>query len=423
MARVALLLPTTTYRATDFVTAASRLGVEVVVACDQRQALADAMPERAVVVDFRDLDGAATVLAELHHRKPIDAVVAVDEAGVRLAAVIGERLGLRHNPPAAAAATRDKAVLRETLAAAATGVRQPAFVVVRHGDDVGRAAAEVGLPCVVKPVVLSGSRGVIRADTVEAAVEAGHRARRILATAGEAADGPLLVERFVAGREVALEGLLVDGSLRVLAVFDKPDPLDGPYFEETMLVTPSRIAPTGTAVGDRLVSVVTDVVRAIGLREGPVHAEARVADDGTVWFLEIAARSIGGLCSRTLSFGVGMSLEEILLRHAIGRLPTHEWHRERAATGALMLPVTVGGVLDAISGWDRALSEPGIVGGEITIPVGQTIVPLPEGDRYLGFLFARGETPDAVEASLRRAQAHLEVVVGGGATGPVGVAQ
>ncbi len=427
MPRVALLLPTTTYRATDFVAAAGRLGIEVVVACDQRQALAEAMPDRAVVVDFRDLPGATSMLAELHERNPIDAIVAVDEAGVRLAAVAGERLGLRHNPPAAAAATRDKAVLRETLGRVG-GVLQPEFVVVRSGsgsdadDDVRQAAAHVGLPCVVKPVVLSGSRGVIRADTVEAAVDAARRARQILVAAGEDAAGPLLVERFVAGREVAVEGLLVDGALHVLAIFDKPDPMDGPFFEETMLVTPTRL---GAAVEERLVGVVSDVVAALGLREGPVHAEARVGDDGTVWFLEIAARSIGGLCSRTLTFGVGMSLEEILLRHAVGRLPAHGWQRERGAAGVLMLPVHEAGVLHGIDGWDAALDQPGIVGGEITVPVGQAIVPLPEGDRYLGFLFARGPTAAEVEASLRTAHACLRVVVvappGGGVVVDPGV--
>ncbi len=424
MPRVALLLPTTTYRATDFVDAAGRLGIEVIVACDQRQALAETMPDRAVVVDFRDLPGATSVLAELHARNPIDAIVAVDEAGVRLAAAVGERLGLRHNPPVAAAATRDKAMLREALARV-DGVSQPEFVVVRSGptagsttgsgptadsgdDDVRRAAMQVGLPCVVKPVVLSGSRGVIRADTADAAVVAARRARQILVAAGEDPNGPLLVERFVAGREVAVEGLLVDGALHVLAIFDKPEPMDGPFFEETMLVTPTRLGPT---MEERLAGVVADVVTALGLREGPVHAEARIGPSGSIWFLEIAARSIGGLCSRTLTFGVGMSLEEILLRHAVGRLPAHGWQRERGASGVLMLPVREAGVLQGIDGWEAALSQPGIVGGEITVPVGQTIVPLPEGDRYLGFLFARGPTADGVEASLRAAHACLRVVV------------
>jgi biotin carboxylase len=405
--RVALLLPAASYRAPDFVEAARRLGVEVVVASDERQTWAttdDA--DRAVVVDFDRPAEAAAALVDVAGRAPLDAVVAVDEPGVVVAAIAGERLGLRHNPPDAVRATRDKTLMRRLLAAAGS-VPQPAFAVVASDGDVAEAASSVGFPCVVKAVSLSGSRGVVRADDADEARAAGARIRALLADAGEAA-GSLLVERFVPGAELALEGLLVDGRLRVLALFDKPDPLDGPVFEETMFVTPSR---QPAPVQERIAAVVAEAVQVLGLREGPIHAEVRV-DGDDVWFLEVAARSIGGLCARTLHFGLGTTLEELILRHAVG-LPvtTDRFRRERAAAGVWMVPIPTAGTLAAVAGVDDALAVDGIVGFEQTIPAGRTVRPLPEGDRYLAFLFARAPTPDAVEHALRTAAGRLEVVI------------
>jgi len=404
--RVLLILPTGTYRAADFVRAASSLGVEVVVASEHRQAMAPLMADRALVVPLARPEAAAEAVVELARRRPLDAVVAVDEQGVLVAALAGERLGLAHNPPAAVAATRDKAAARVALATA--GVPQPTFRVVGSGDDVVVAARAVGLPCVVKPVSLSGSRGVIRADDPAGVVAAAARARAILADAGEDGDGPLLVESFVPGAEVALEGLLRAGDLEVLALFDKPDPLDGPYFEETIYVTPSRLsAPVQEAVAE----LVAAGAAALGLREGPVHAEVRVAGE-SVRLLEVAARSIGGLCSRALRFGAGISLEEVILRHALG-LALGDLRREQAASGVMMLPIPRSGVLGEVRGVDAARSVPGVEGVELTIARGRPVRALPEGDRYLGFVFARGPTPAAVEESLRRAHACLEVDIDG----------
>ena len=312
MARVLLLLPSATYRAADFLDAARALDVEVVVASEQRQTLAGAMGDRALHLDLHDPDAAAEAIVALARRSPLDAVVAVDDQGVLVAAEAAARLGLPANPPAAVAATRDKAMMRRALARA--GVPQPAYRVVGPEDDVAAVASELGYPCVVKPVSLSGSRGVIRADDPAATEAAATRVRRILDDAHEDPDGPLLVERFVDGDEVALEGLLRAGRLEVLTVFDKPDPLDGPYFEETIYVTPSRKDPATLAT---IASRTADAIGAIGLREGPIHAELRVSGDD-VFVLEVAARSIGGLCSRALRFGAGVRLEELILRHALG---------------------------------------------------------------------------------------------------------
>jgi biotin carboxylase len=404
VARVLLLLPSATYRAADFLEAAHALGVDVVVASEQRQTLAEAMGDRALHLDLHDRDAATEAIVALARRGPIDAVVAVDDQGVLVAAEAAARLGLPANPRAAVAATRDKAVMRRIFAAA--DVPQPEYRVVGPGDDVAAVASALGFPCVLKPVSLSGSRGVIRVDDPVATNAAAMRVRRILEEADEDAGGPLLVERFVEGDEVALEGLLRAGRLEVLTVFDKPDPLDGPYFEETIYVTPSRKDPATLA---RIASRTADAIRALGLREGPIHAELRGAR-ADVFVLEVAARSIGGLCSRALRFGAGVRLEELILRHALG-LPLDGLPRESAAAGVMMLPIPRAGVLVAVHGQDRARAVQGIAGLDITIHPGRSVQPLPEGDRYLGFLFARAATPAEVEHALRTAHGQLEVVI------------
>lgn len=414
VARILLLLPTSTYRASDFLRAAAEVGAEVVVASERRQALAPLMGHRALTVPLRRPSQAASRIAALAEQAPLDAVVAVDDQGVLVAAEAAARLGLPHNPPEAVAATRNKAALRQRLAAA--GVRQPEFRVVAgnqggdggpaHADAVARAAAAVGFPVVVKPVSLSGSRGVIRADDPAEAVVTAARVRRILADAGEDAGGPLLIEQFVPGVEVAVEALLHGGRLEVLATFDKPDPLDGPYFEETMYVTPSRLEPAALRAAHEATAA---AAAALGLVEGPIHAELRLNDQGA-WLLELAARSIGGLCARTLRFGAGMSLEQIILRHALG-LPLDDLARESVAAGVMMLPIPRAGVLREVRGRDEVSATPGIVGLEIAIAPGRLVRPLPEGDRYLGFLFARGQTPQDVEEALRKAHARLDVVI------------
>jgi biotin carboxylase len=398
--RVLLLLPTATYRAEDFLAAADAVGAEVVVASERRQALGSAMGDRALRVDLRRPERAAAAVVELAERVRLDAVVAVDDGGVATAALASERLGLPHNPPAAVAATRDKAAMRRAFDAA--GIPQPGFRVLLPGDDPGTA----DFPAVLKPVALSASRGVIRADDPVAARAADARIRTILADAGEDPGGPILAETYEPGTEVAVEALLRAGALEVLAVFDKPDPLEGPYFEETIYVTPSRLPDEAQRrVGEAVAAAAT----ALGLREGPVHAELRVAGD-RIRVLELAARSIGGLCSRSLRFGAGISLEEVILRHALG-LPLGDHDRERVASGVMMLPIRRAGTLREVRGLAAARAVPGVSDVRITIAPGHPVVPLPEGDRYLGFAFARGQTPAQVEAALRAADAALDVVL------------
>ncbi|MDQ1566214.1 MAG: hypothetical protein QOF96_1094 [Actinomycetota bacterium] len=415
VARVLLLLPTGTYKAPDFLDAARRLDVDVVVASETAQTLADAMGDRALVVDLANPEASAAAISALATRHPLDAVVGVDDQGVMIAALAGERLGLSHNAPEAVARTRNKAAMRTALAAAdgrprhadAAGIlRQPAFRVVGRDGDVVAAAKEVGWPVVVKPVSLSASRGVIRADDPAAAEAAAARVWAILDDDCHPGDEPILVEAYVPGEEVAVEGLLRAGRLEVLAVFDKPDPLTGPYFEETIYVTPSRL-PEPVQAG--IARSVAGAAAAIGLTEGPVHAELRIDPEGRPWILELAARTIGGLCARTLRFAAGVTLEELVLRHAL-RLPLDP-RRETVAAGVMMLPIPRPGRLVAVHGQDEARAVPGITALELSIPPGGEVRPLPEGDRYLGFLFARAPTPAEVEQALRRAHAYLNVEI------------
>ena len=405
MPRVLLLLPTTTYRAPDFLEAARRLGVDVTVASEEPSTLEALNPEGLLSLDFRDPEGAARRAVELSRSHPIDAVVGVDEDTAVVAAAISKALGLPSNPPEAAAAARDKATLRRLLdAGGVPNPRSRVFPLDAGPDEPSRA---VGYPCVLKPTFLAASRGVIRADDPESFRAAWSRIAAILAEPDVLRKGgrsarEILVEDYVPGVEVALEGILTDGRLEVLAIFDKPDPLEGPFFEETIYVTPSRLRQRELA-GVR--SVTSDGCRALGLFDGPVHAELRVGPGGPS-LIELAARSIGGLCSRTLKFGAGMSLEELILRHAL-KLDRSRPVRDARAAGVMMIPIPRAGRLEAVRGIERAKGTPDVEDVVISAHPGQMLVPLPEGSRYLGFLFSRAATPERAEAALRKAHAEL----------------
>jgi biotin carboxylase len=403
--RLLLLLPTSTYRTQDFVDAATTLGVDLVCASEEPSTFESAVPDHLMTVDFTNPAAAAETAARFAERRPLDAVVGVDDLTAVAAAAIAERLGLRANVVAAVAAARDKFQMRQCLAAA--GVRVPRFRRIAIKDDPFLAARGVAFPCVVKPLTLSASRGVIRADNIDQFMAAFRRIAALLArddveVSGDAAQY-LLAEQYIAGIEVALEGLLVEGELKTLALFDKPDPLVGPFFEETIYVTPSRLPADVQAA---IARTTADACAALGLREGPVHAELRVNEDGP-WIIEVAARSIGGLCSRTLRFGTGMTLEEIILRQAL-RLPIASLEREGKAAGVMMLPIPRAGTLRAVDGAQDAARVAGIEDVAITVHVGQKLEPLPEGWQYLGFVFARGAQPDEVELALRDATARLK---------------
>ncbi len=400
MNRVLLLTTPNTYRAQAFLAAAERLGVEVLIATDMQAELAESWGQQ-LGLDFQHTDQAVAAIAALAAERPLNAIIAVDDSGSLLAAQASAALGLAHNAPAAAEAARDKFIMRTLLERA--GVPSPPFDRYSTGDDLPSLAEQIEYPCVIKPLRLNGSRGVIRADNPREFVAAATRLAALLEVIDPTpGPKPFLAEQFIPGFEVALEGLLDHGALQVLALFDKPDPLDGPFFEETLYVTPSRLPEATQAAIARCAA---DAAAALGLREGPMHAELRVNDRGP-WIVELAGRSIGGLCSKTLRFGTDVSLEELILRQACG-MPIESTDRTSTAGGVMMIPIPGAGMLKRVEGVAESAAVPGVEEVDITARVHYPIVPLPEGDSYLGFIFARAETPAEVEAALREAHSRL----------------
>ena len=399
MSRILLLLTAHTYRADAFLAAGKRLGIEITTAVNMPKTLADQYGV-TLGLDYDDVETAVATIINYAQNHPLNAILAVDDSGTLLAAKAADALHLPHNDPTAALAARNKLVMRTMLQSG--GVRVPQFHHFTLADDPAQIADQVTFPCVVKPLTLSGSRGVIRANDGEELGAAIARLGRVLLKLSAEPAQPFLVEDYIPGDEVALEGMLDNGKLHLLALFDKPDPLVGPFFEETIYVTPSRLPE---AVQQDILETTAQSARALGLRTGPVHAELRVNEAGT-WLVEVAGRSIGGLCSQTLRFGVDASLEELILRQAAG-MGLGDTVRQNSASGVMMIPIPEGGLLRGFSGVDEAEAVTLIESVEITAPLNNTVTPLPEGESYLGFIFARGETAVAVEAALRAAHERL----------------
>ncbi len=385
--------------------AAAKLDVACVFGSDRCRVMEDPWQDGALPLRFEDPEGGARAIAEYARTTPIHAIVAVGDRSTLTAALACQALGLPYNPPQAAEAARNKFKARQRFQAA--GLPVPPFTRFPIDQDPRDVVQKVPFPCVLKPLALSASRGVIRADDPDEFVAAFRRIATLLRTPeirvlGEEAHDWILVEGFIEGREVALEGILDRGRLRPLALFDKPDPLDGPYFEETIYVTPSRLEPEVQA---GVLEATERAARALGLVHGPIHAELRVGSAGP-WVLEVAARSIGGLCSRVLRFGTGISLEELIIRHAFG-METGPFHREDSAAGVMMIPIPQAGIYRKVEGLEEALRTAGIEEVTISAKEGQKILPLPEGSSYLGFIFARSSSPHQVEDALRQAHKQL----------------
>ncbi|MBI4263400.1 MAG: ATP-grasp domain-containing protein [Acidobacteria bacterium] len=418
MKTILLIATTTGYQIRSFGEAAETLGVRLVFASDRCERLEDPWWDQAIPVRFHEPERAtAAVVTAFKGTRP-DGIMAVGDRPTLLAARLASAFGLDGNPPAAADASRNKLASRRALAAA--GLPAPWFEPVSIDTDALALAGGVPYPAVIKPLALSGSRGVMRVDEPAQFVAAFERLRRLLRSPDvrverDEAHQMAMIEAFIPGREFAVEGLLTRGALRVLAIFDKPDPLDGPFFEETIYVTPSR-APAD--VGRRMADAVAAAAAALGLWHGPIHAECRVHDDG-VYVLEAAARPIGGLCSRALRFHsgrlqasarTGVSLEEVLLRHALGE-DVSAYEREVRASGVMMIPIPQRGIYRRVEGAEQARLVAGIEDVQITAKEDALLVPLPEGKSYLGFIFARAESPEAVEGALREAHARLRFTI------------
>ena len=415
MNRVLVLSNTTGYQLRAFDDAAAGLGMALVFATDSCHKLDDPWQDQAIPVRFHDVEASVEAIVERARATPIDGVIAVGDRPVMLAARAAAALGLPWHSPASALATADKRRSRAALTQA--GLASARFVVVPAHEMAGSAAAVMGrYPCVLKPVGMSGSRGVIRANTPQEFVAAFDRIRALLArpevrAARAGQEDQMLVEEYIAGYEFAVEGVMSHGALEIFTIFDKPDPLEGPFFEETIYVTPSRLGAVSQAA-------IADEIQAagmvLGLSHGPIHAECRVTADGSVYVLEVAARPIGGLCSKVLTFarargaepGEIISLESMLLRHAVGE-SIAPFRREGGAAAVMMIPIPSRGMYKGVDGETEARAVPGVTGVYITAKVGQLLETLPEAGSYLGFIFARGAAPAAAEASVRAAHRAL----------------
>jgi len=416
--RVLLLTTTTGYQTRAFVAAAEGMGLEVAFGSDRCHVLDDPWQDGALALHFEDAMGSAWTVVEYARSHPVAAIVALGDRPTPTAARACRALGLAHHPPEAVDVCRDKYLSRERLRDA--GLRVPAFARFPLTADPHKIFSagkhKVGFPCVLKPLALSGSRGVIRADDAEDAARAFERIRALLRSPEvgvlrEETSNSLQVEAYIEGDEIAIEALVEEGRLQVLAIFDKPEPLVGPFFEESIYVTPSRLAPE---VQRKVVETLERAVRALGLWHGPLHAEMRLTSEGP-WVLEVAGRPIGGLCARALRFRLPgekeeVSLEEVLLRLALRR-DLAGLKREPRAAGVMMIPIPEAGVYEETEGVEEARATPGVDSLEITAKPKQKLVPLPEGASYLGFIFARAEKPEQVEAALREAHGKLRFVV------------
>lgn len=388
------------YQTQALADAGKRLGYTVQLATDRCHHLADPWGDGALSIDF---DNPRPLVDQR-----FDGILAAGDAPAAVASIIAAGQGIPFHRPDAVAAARNKFEARRRFAAA--GLPVPRFH--RLPLDSSTPTPPARYPVVLKPLGLSASRGVIRANNDNEFGAAFARIRALLERPEirqhrQEMDRYIQVEEFIPGREYALEGLMTDGKLSIVAIFDKPDPLDGPYFEESIYVTPSRASESDQA---NMIAAVDRAVHALGLNHGPIHAEARFNNAG-VWMLEVAPRPIGGLCAKALRFESGLSWEEILLRHAVGDPGVQEEKLREGGSGVMMIPIPKRGIFRGLTGVEEALATDGIEGLEVTAMPGNELTPLPEGASYLGFLFARGEGPEHAEAALRAAHAKLKVQI------------
>lgn len=410
MKRILLVIPSTTYRTHDFMLAAKKLAVEIVVASDHRQAMANLVPDTTLALNFRQPETIAEKVLDFADKKPFHAIVGVDDTSAYIAALIAKMLSVPHNSLEAVEAARNKYRMRQKIAT--VKLNSPHFELFSVDKNPASLAKKVNYPCVLKPVFLSGSRGVARANNPAEFESVFREIQSLLSDKEVSAKGygdeaqQILVEDYIPGVEIALEGILLNREFKNLAIFDKPDLLEGPYFVETIYVTPSRLPGY---VQREAIHAAHWAALALDLENGPIHAELRINEKGA-WVVELAARSIGGLCSRTLRFNSGMTLEELILRQVVGE-DISAIQREKAAAGVMMLPIPKEGILQDLKGVADAKAVSGIEDVIITIPAGQPVAPMHKGGKYLGFIFARGDSPEVVEAAIREAYGRLEVII------------
>ncbi len=415
MRRILLLIPATSYRATAFVEAARAMGVEITVGSNHKSTLAAMNPAGFLSLDIHNLPQAVETARSFAKKYPVDAVIGVDDQSVIAASAIAEELNLNHNTIISVTAARNKYIMREFLSQ--HNIPQPAYRKASLNDDKEKLNEITTYPAVVKPVALSGSRGVVKVTNRQELHEAVSLIRNIISTLVAHEKGQeaktILIEEYIDGDEVAVDGLLIDEKLHPLVLFDKPEPLRGPFFEETMYTTPSRHS---TKIQSEIFEVVKNAAQAMGLMTGPVHAELRFNETG-IYLIELAARSIGGYCAQILRFEdpatgtTNSTLEELIVRDALDE-PVYSYRREKDAVGVMMLPVPGRGIVRKIYGKQEAKQVPCITDVVITVREGEELIPLPESGKYPGFIFSRAKRPVEVERALRKAHSLLKFEMG-----------
>ena len=399
--RTLLIAPDRSYRTGAFVLAAQKLGIELVVASFGEACLASRSGGLALNRESQveALDTISRAVAE----SPFAAILASDDETVGLAGVAAERNGLPGNSADAIKAQTSKIHFRRLCQSNET--QCPEFISLDSKNLERGAPPGVHYPCVAKPAMLSASRGVIRCDNPGELSRALKRIHSLLYSEGKLGEDVVLVEDYIDGLEYAVDGLLKRGRLQVLAIFEKPGPMAGPFFEETIYLTPPRLSHKVTG---QVIGALENLCRKLGICEGALHAELRINSSG-VCFLEIAGRTVGGRCGRILEFQTGCSLEELVLANAVRRPAAVG--ESTGSSGVMMIPVTQGGVLRRVEGISAARREPGIIDVEIDAREGQILVPWPEGCAYPGFIFARAGTVADVERALRAAHRCLNFVL------------
>lgn len=391
------------YRIAPYIRAAGHMGIEVLIASRGEHSLITEV-SRGLHVDLSDPEAALKTILEASAERPFAGILGSDDSTVELAARAASELGLPHNPPIAARASRRKDLARAQLDLAGCPVPQHRLLYLEQ--PLAPQVKTVPYPCVVKPLNLSASRGVIRADDTDSLIAACERIRPIIADADDEFErSHVLLEEYIDGVEVAFEGYLQAGELKTLALFDKPDPLTGPYFEETIYVTPSRLS---SEQQNKIFQRVQQACEAYGLNNGPIHAELRV-DVRDAWILEVASRTIGGDCGRTLDNGGDFNLEELVISLATNR--PFDISLSVESRGVMMIPIKQGGLLRRVEGLQAARNTPGVESVDIIVSDGHELIPLPEGNQYPGYIFARGETAEDVIHSLKTAHGHLNFVM------------
>lgn len=403
--RVLVIAPHGSYRTAPFIKAANQLNVDVLIASQGEHSIVSDYV-RGLHIDLNDSEHAIEIILSEAQKQKFSGVIATDDSTTELAARVAKKLNLPHNPSQAVKIAQRKDLAR--LCLKQTNINIPVFDVLTTAKPLSDQNIQVNFPAVVKPVALSASRGVIRVNSFAELEQAVQRIKNMLANELQievSVRETLLLEEFIPGKEIAVEGMLYDGELDVLAIFDKPDPLDGPFFEETYYLTPTSFSKT---LQVDIKQTILSACQAYGLSEGPIHAECRINKNG-VWILEVAARTIGGSCGRLLNVGSGYSLEELVLLHAMGKRV--EIKTIDSAAGVLMLPIPGAGILKRVEGLLDAQRIPYITEVSIEIREGYELIPLPEGNSYLGFIFAEASTVEETEQALRKAHNCLNIVL------------